>query len=305
MDARNELREIAEIRRAAALMFRHGDFHAELLHALDEFLIHDCVRLAGTVRRTERLDIRRASGHQLGAPHHVAETFLQHRRPAFYAAAQIEPAPGEVRDHVRHNAAVQDNSVYPGVFRQLLPEITYSSEQQLDGIQRIDRFFRSARRMGGFAVENDFQPEIRRRARIRTVLRARMRHHHGIDPFQTAGFHHFDFAAAPFFRRRAEQHDLARDLFLFHHFRRRQKCRDPRRADQVVAAAVADLRQRIVFRGKSKNRTIVRTVFATERRFDPAIRRGDLIALAFHEIADARHCVFFRIGHLGMIPDVI
>ena len=132
-----------------------------------------------------------------------------------------------------------------------------------------------------------------------------MGHDHGINPFQTAGFDHFDFAAAAFFRGGAEQHDFAFQFFLFDEVRHRQESGDSRRADQIMSAAVPDFRQGVIFGRERKHGSVIRSVFTAERGFDPAIGDRDVISLAFQEFPGACRRVFFRVGDLRMIPDVI
>ena len=98
--------------------------------------------------------------------------------------------------------------------------------------------------MGLEAVEDDLDVLRRQRLRRDVVSVAGMEHQRGVDALEQTVLDHDRLAAAPLLRRRAEEHDLARQLVG----ERREGDRgaDPDCRHRVVAAAVTQTRQRVV-----------------------------------------------------------
>ena len=130
------------------------------------------------------------------------------------------------------------------VGRELLPPQPDRAEQQDHRVEGVPAPPRIRGRVGLQPVEHDLDVLRRERERADVAAVAGVEEQRRVDALEQAVLDHELLAAAPLLGRRAEEHDLARDLVG-------QRGQADRRADaarghRVVAAAVAEPGQRVV-----------------------------------------------------------
>ena len=124
----------------------------------------------------------------------------------------------------------------------------------------------------------------RQRARPRDVQRTGVQHHRRGDVVEGSGVEQQHFSAARLLRWRADQRH--RETEVVGHLSQRQRGADCGGRDDVVAAGVSDLRQRVVL-GANADDQRTAAVVGPKRGVQPAGRGGDLEAV----FGDQRLCL--------------
>ena len=173
--------------------------------------------------------------------------------------AEHEVCCGEVGNDVGRSPAVRDDAVDTRVITQVLPEGVNTREKMNDGVEGIDAVMGRNGGVGRLAVVGEPVADHREaptfldgdRIGNHGAIGRRMRRKRDVHIAERARVNHADLSAAALFRRRAKHLYAAGEA--------RHKClecesrADVGDGDQVVAAAVADLRQGIVF-GQERDR---------------------------------------------------
>jgi hypothetical protein len=123
-------------------------------------------------------------------------------------------------------------------------------------------------------------------------------HHGGVDVFEHAGFEQAHLAAAAFLRRGADELDAARRGGAARGSREREEGAERAGRDQVVAAGVADLGQRVVL-GEDRDLGMAAADARSKCRRQAAERALDRQALGLDRLAQPRGGAVLFEGELG------
>ncbi len=242
------------------------------------------------VHRLGGLDLHRGPGRQrpaLEAGAHLVDERVELRHPH---GAALEVERGPVGDHVGRVPAVGDDRRHPVVAGQLLAQQADRHLADHDGVCRVDPAVRGGRGMRSGTVEG--RPPAAHRlgggaGRVVAVPAGQRVDHDGeVQVVEHAPFQQQHLATAVLLGRRADHPE--RDPQLLGQRGQRQRRGHPGPGDEVVAAGVADARQRVVLHADAH-----REVPAADRRGE---RGGQLPDAALHREAVAREHLGDRLG---------
>ena len=236
----------------------------------------------------------------LEAGEHALTQFIDGRA---VAGANHEPSLRVVGDHVGGLAALRDDAVDALVGADVLAQ---HGDRVVAGDQRVERVQPVPRRGGGVCVapvEVDDQALDRRHQRPRPAVqgaaqRAGMQHHRRVDLRERARLDQADLPAPALLGGRAEHDDRA--VAFAERRLQAERDGDAGGGDQVVAAGVADARQRVVF-ADHRDRRPAAAGHRLERRLHPVCAAFDGEAARFEESGQRGVCVMllepqFRVG---------
>ena len=186
----------------------------------------------------------------------VAEALAHDLVLGLVVAADHEPGGGTVRDDVGRCPAVADDAVDAGGRPELLAPQADRGEQH---DQRVERVLAQPRVGCGMGLQpGEDHLDVLRGERVALHVRAiaRVVEQRRVDPLEQPVVDHELLAAAPFLGGRAEEDDLARQVVGDGGQGDRRT--DPGGGHRVVAAAVAEPRQRVVLGQDPDPRTVAR-----------------------------------------------
>ena len=226
-----------------------------------------------------------AAGRQCARLETVPHALLELHQVARLERAHVERSSGDAGNDVRRLATARDDAVDARVRADVVAKLRDRLVRRDERVERVHSLLREHRRVHGLTPVFHVDMGDAEHRHVHDVGRRRVRHHRHVDIVEAAGSRHDDLAAVELLRRRAEDDDARVGRIQRPDQRRRGADSDGR--DEVVAAGVANLRQRVVL-GADGNRHGPAPPLAAERRVD-AIRvllHGE--ALRFEEWHELR-----------------
>ena len=244
------------------------------------------------------------SGRQRGTLDQLTEASLDPDVVHLVGTAHHEPGLRALRDDVCRGPALLDDPVDAGVGVELLPPQADRAEEQDHRVERVLALPWVRGGVGLEAVEDHLDVLRRERVALDVAAVAGMEQEGRVDPLEQAVLDHDGLAAPPFLGRRAEEHDLSGQLVGD---RRQRDCRpDPGRGHRVVAAAVAQPGQGVVF-GEDPDPRAGPTASASEdaanRGRQPTGRMLDRVTVAGDRFGNPRGSLLFLERHLRVGVD--
>src|SRR5215470_4757244 len=307
MDRREHLAHVAAVGRAVAgLAVVRIDREADHAEVLLEEIRHGPVRLERVVHDLLGGHLGAAArrrGGAVGAGREPAEQLLA---VVFGERAQVEIGARVLGDDVRLVAALDDDPVHARVGPELLAHLVEPDEELDHRVQRVHAAPRPGGGVGGLAVELglDLDDAERRAPHLRRA--ASVDHHRRVDIAEDAGLQQPYLAGPAFLGGRADHLDPARAGQGAERHRERGAGAGARRGDHVVAAGVADRRQRVVLGHDRDGRPRAGSVDRRpERRRQASDAPLDAGAVLVEELGEPAVRLLLLEAELGVVVDLV
>ena len=232
-----------------------------------------------------------------------AEPVAEDRQALGVLAAQVEEHLGVLGDHVGSLAATRHHAVHAVGRRHLLAVHRDPGVHQVYGVQRVATHERLRRRVRGDPGERGPQLAPAEEHLVGDVVGEGVHHERGVDVVERAVPRHQLLAGPALLGGSAEPDHSARQPVL--HPREREEGSHPGHRDDVVAAGVADARQRVVLRQDRDRGAVGAADLRAERRLHAVRGAGHGDPLRLDEVGEHGGGPVFLERDLGVRGQVV